>query len=149
MPIWKTLDTVFLKQPSDPIKAFLEMINISTISDLKKMISTKNDGTKYTHDLFDYFWIPLNEIFFFCFGMVLLFFGLKYKFRIDFIIFIVVIILFLTKIVLYYAVLKKRDVYTTLYYYIFDYGNLMLKPLFNLNYFLSLHIISCNFFYEM
>jgi hypothetical protein len=40
------------------------------------------------------------------------------------------------KILIYIFYYTKNDIYTTLYYYIFEHGKLMLNPLYNLSYFL-------------
>jgi hypothetical protein len=80
--------------------------------------------------------MTFNEMFFFIFGVVLIFLGYRAKIRIDMIIPFLIIINLVLKIAIYYALLENKDVYTTLYYYLFDYGKIILNPLFNLNYFL-------------
>jgi hypothetical protein len=93
--------------------------------------------SRVRHYLIDYFWMPINEIIFFIFGTILITIGYKCKLRIDYAIIIIVILLYIGKIIFYYAYFHlKENIYTTLYYYIFDYGQMMLNPIFNLSYYL-------------
>ena len=83
-----------------------------------------------------YLYIPINEIFFFIFGIALISIGYKFKIRIDRIIIFFILIIYLAKIFLYFFYFHQNELYPTLYYYLFGYGALMLNSLFNLPSFL-------------
>ena len=87
-------------------------------------------------NIIQYFYIPLNEIFMFSFGIILISLGYKYKLRNDIIIIIIILSCFVAKILFYvfYVIINKK--YSTLYFYLYDYGSIMLNPLFNLSSFL-------------
>ena len=103
---------------------------------VKSFQFNKNDSL-VSHYFIDYFWMPINEIIFFLFGTILITIGFKYKLRIDIGIIIFVLLLYSGKIIFYFIYYKKENIlYTTLYYYIFDYGEIMLNPIFNLSYYL-------------
>jgi len=92
-------------------------------------------------NLIDYFWIPFNEIIFFLFGVILITIGYKHKLRIDIFILILIPITLIGKVVFSYTYdiiigKENKKFYSTLYYYLFDYGKFMINPLFNLPYFL-------------
>ena len=91
---------------------------------------------KKKQNIIQYFYIPLNEIFMFSFGIILISLGYKYKLRNDIIIIIIILSCFIAKIFIYgfYVIDKKK--YSTLYFYLYDYGAIMLNPLFNLSSFL-------------
>jgi hypothetical protein len=97
-----------------------------------------NKDERDSNDLLDYFWLAFNEILFFIIGVILISIGYKFKFRIDLIIIISFILIYLLKIILYYifSYIKEGGIYSTLYYYIIDYGKIMLLPNFNLPYYL-------------
>ena len=99
-----------------------------------KIQDIKIDRQRFNQDLFDYFWIPLNEVFFFIFGTIFISLGHSLKLKIDFIIIELILLLYVGKITYYQ--LYSEEMYTTLYYYLFEYGKLMLNPIFNLSYFL-------------
>ena len=132
-PMWEIFNNQELLKTNE---FWLNLFNLGFIVDIIQIFK-ENDNLKNAHDLFDYYWMPFNEIFFFVFGILLISLGYKTKIRIDYIIIILIIILIATKIFFYCFYYKNNDeVYTTLYYYIFDYGRLMLNPIFNLDYFL-------------
>ena len=93
----------------------------------------ENKTKKSDQNLNDYFWIPYNEVFFFIFGIILMTIGYKYKLKIDIFILVLIFLSFVGKITFSYLYSKS---YSTLYYYLFDYGKFMLNPLFNITYFL-------------
>ena len=99
-----------------------------------KIQDIKIDHQRFNQDLFDYFWMPLNEVFFFIFGTILISLGHSLKLKIDYIIIVLILLLYVGKIT--YYKLYSEEMYTTLYYYLFEYGKLMLNPIFNLSYFL-------------
>ena len=80
------------------------------------------------------FYMPINEIFFFLFGMVLLSLGFRFKLRIDFVIIGLILIIFIAKIILYCV--SSGFGFSTIDYYIFDFGILILTPSYNISYFL-------------
>ena len=84
-----------------------------------------------------YYYILINEVFFFILGTVLISLGYKFKLRIDIFIFILILLIYVSKIILY-IVCKyvKIKTYSTTDYYLFDYGLNLIHPLFNINYFL-------------
>ena len=134
-PMLKIIDQLTFKKPKELFQFFLKLLNINSFLDIVKSFS-KDYDSEYSQDLFDYYWMPFNEIFFFIFGVILISLGNKLKIRIDYVIISLIIIIVIMKIVIYYIFYKNKNVYTTLYYYISDYGKIMLNPLFNLSYFL-------------
>ena len=91
---------------------------------------------KNKQNIIQYFYVPLNEIFLFLFGIILMSLGYKYKFRNDIIIIIIILLIFIAKILLYSFYVIKEKKYSTLYFYLYDYGAIMLNPIFNLPSFL-------------
>ena len=135
-PMWKIFNRKELKKPKEADELLLNLFNLGGILDLVRCFSSEYNFDN-SHDLFDYLWMPFNEIFFFVFGIGLISIGYKAKVRIDYFIFFLIIILLSFKIILFYVLSSgDKGIYTTLYYYIFDYGRLLLNPIFNLNYFL-------------
>ena len=94
-----------------------------------------NKNSIVDKELIDYFWVPFNEIFFFFFGVTLITIGYKWKLRIDIFILVLIPLTLIGKVVFSY-IIQKETYYSTLYYYLFDYGEFMTNPLFNLPYFL-------------
>ena len=130
-PITELFNSNVLSIPDDTRANF-----ILSLIGFKSFEINKIDS-RTRHYLSDFLWMPFNEVFFFLFGTILLYFGYKFKIKIDYLIIALIIILFLGKIpfyVIYFYV--KEEIYTTLYYYMFDYGDIMMNPLFNLVYFL-------------
>ena len=129
-PTWEIFKEKVIKLSESKLKTFLKFLTF-------KINNIKIDHERLSQDIFDYYWIALNEIFFFIFGTVLITLGYKFKLRIDYFIIFLVLFLYIGKIVYYYIYYhKKEEIYTTLYYCLFEYGKLMLNPLFNLPYFL-------------
>ena len=127
-PMWKILYEEELKKPKSFSQFFFGLINLFFI-DTEEGVFSRN--------LLNYFWIQFNEMNFFITGIIIISIGYKYKLRIDYLIIGLIIFIFSIKIIAYYIYNSKNDkLYTTLYYYLFDYGYLMLNPLFNINYFL-------------
>ena len=87
-------------------------------------------------NIIQYFYVPLNEIFLFLFGVILISLGYRFKFRNDIIIIVIISLIFVSKIVIYFIFVRDNGKYSTLYYYLYDYGALMLHPVFNLPSFL-------------
>ena len=100
------------------------------------LFSGGNNELRKRQNLIQYFYLPLNEMFLFIFGTAIISFGYLFKFRIDFMIIILILSLFVIKIIFYINTLYKNEYYSTLYFYLYDYGELMLNPIFNLPYYL-------------
>ena len=95
------------------------------------------DNSELKVNLISNFYIPINEIFFFLFGLILISFGYRFKLRIDIVIISLIILIFATKILLYiFYWHKKYNFLTTNDYYVFDYGLVSINPLYNLSCFL-------------
>ena len=86
-------------------------------------------------NIYNYYWITFNEIIFFIFGILFISLGYRFNVRIDLIIIVLIIIQILAKFFMYLGDINT-GFYSTLYYYMFEYGKLMTKPFFNLPYFL-------------
>ena len=101
------------------------------------LFSLKESDKSMKQNLIFYYYIPINEVFFFIFGTALISLGYKFKLRIDIIIFILILLLYVLKILLY-IIYKNEEtkIFTTTDYYLFDYGLNLINPLFNLSYFL-------------
>ena len=133
-PMWRYFNKMLLTQPSI-LKFFL------SFSGLYNFI-TLNNNKRDEQNILDYFWMIYNEIFFFIFGSILIFIGIKYKKRIDIFIIIFFLINVILKIVFSYYhhnifnLNKTHVYYSTLYYLSIDYGKFMENPLFNLPYYL-------------
>ena len=94
-----------------------------------------NNGIKQY--LITYFYMPINEVFFFIFGTLLIFFGYKYRLRIDLIILILILIIYCSRIILYLIIMSPIWEYlTTIDYLFFDYGLFMESPMSNISCFL-------------
>ena len=88
-------------------------------------------------NLIFYFYIPINEVFFFIIGTALISLGYRFKLRIDIIILVLILLVYLFKIILYIVNQNQATkIYTTTDYYLFNHGLNIIHPLFNLNYFL-------------
>ena len=80
--------------------------------------------------------MPINEIFFFIVGTILISIGYKYKLRIDIFIIITILCIFLLKTILYSSLaIAQNKNYLTIDYYTFDMGLFSLTPLYNISYF--------------
>ena len=88
------------------------------------------------HNLVQFYYLPINEIFLFIFGTVLISIGYKFKLRIDFIIIICTFFIYLSKLFFFIIYHESKDYFSTLYYYLYDYGEIMINPIFNLPYYL-------------
>ena len=87
-------------------------------------------------NIIQYFYIPLNEVFLFLFSVILISLGYRFKFRNDIIIIIIILLIFVVKILIYVFYVNRQEKHSTLYYYLYDYGAIMLNPIFNLPSFL-------------
>ena len=129
----RELESYFLKKPEKLEDFVLNFISFKLNENFNIEKTNRN-----SQDLFDYFWLPFNEVLFFIIGLILISVGYKFKFRIDLIIIISFFVFYLLKIILYYNYFNKKEggIYSTLYYYLIDYGRIMLLPNFNLSYYL-------------
>jgi hypothetical protein len=73
-PAWEIFKRKILDKPESDF-----LLNLLTI----KSLSISKDEKKEIGNLFDYFWMPINEIFFFIVGTSLISVGYKFKLRID------------------------------------------------------------------
>jgi hypothetical protein len=81
--------------------------------------------------------MPINEIFFFLIGTIIISIGYKCKLRIDIFIIITILCFFIAKIIIYIIFSKKNEnSYLTIDYYSLNYGIVTLNPLYNISYFL-------------
>ena len=136
-PIWKFFYINILSKP----KIFKFLLSWVLI---KYFVSNSEEEHRRGLNLLHYFWLPFNEIFFFIFGIILISIGYKKKYKIDRFILILIIILYVIKILFSYFIesyFEKKNFpfkkyYPTYYYIFFNYGKLMINPLFNLPYFL-------------
>ena len=122
-PMWKFLNVMILERPDYP-SYFLSFLGFRyfLIGD-----------TRYDQTIVDYFWIPFNEIVFFLSGILIISIGYKFKLRIDYFIIILFFIVYISKILFSYfkTTQENESFYSTLYYYLFDYGKFMTTPEFN------------------
>ena len=83
-----------------------------------------------------FLYLPINEVFFFIFGVALISFGYKCKIRIDIIIIFLILVILIAKLIGFLLYAFPKQLYPTLYFYSFGYGSFMLNPLYNLPCFL-------------
>ena len=95
-----------------------------------------NEKFKNRQNIIQYFYVPLNEIFFFIFGTILISLGYKYKLKIDFFILFFILLIYIGKIIGFNLYLLENEMYSTLYFYLYGYGAIMTNPIFNLPSFL-------------
>ena len=124
--MWKIFYEVELSRPKE------------TNSFFYKILSNRILFFDDNHDFIDYCWVAFNEVFFFFIGTSLLSIGYKYKLKIDYFFLILILFIYSCKIIFYHSKLffDKKEIFATLYYYLFDYGIIMMNPIFNLPYFL-------------
>ena len=88
-------------------------------------------------NLIFHFFMPLNEIFFFVFGIILISLGYKFKLRLDFIIIGIIFFLIVMKIIMFSSYWNTENgIFSTTDYYLFHFGLQSLRPYFNLSSFL-------------
>ena len=78
-----------------------------------------------------FLYLPINEIFFFIIGIAIISLGYKFKLRFDIIIIISFLLIYSFKLVLFINYLYEQKIYSTLYFFLYGYGILMLNPIFN------------------
>ena len=91
---------------------------------------------QWRQNLIHYFYVPINEVFLFIVCTLFISAGYKFKLRIDIILIIIALIIFITKILLFVFYMYDNQKYPTLFYYLYDYGALMLNPIYNMPSFL-------------
>ena len=94
-----------------------------------------NKEDVFKQNLILHFYIPINEVFFFIIGIILITLGYKYKLRIDLIIIALIVIVYSLKIIIYYTYFYP-EILTTIDYLFTDYGIFSVNPVFNLSSFL-------------
>jgi len=129
-PMWKIFYEIELSEPNEAHSFIYKL--------LSNRIFFFNEKVLDNHDFLDYYWVAYNEVFFFLIGISLLSIGYKYKLKIDYFILILILLIYAGKIVLYHNkfLFSEKEFFATLYYYLYDYGIIMMNPLFNLPCFL-------------
>jgi len=122
-PMWKFLNKMILERP-DNSSYFLSFLT------LRYFVGSDR---RYDQTIVDYFWLPFNEFFFFINGILIISVGYKFKLRIDYFIILLIFGFYIFKIIYSYLTTsdKGEKYYSTLYYYLFDYGKFMTTPQFN------------------
>ena len=87
---------------------------------------------QWKQNLIQYFYMPINEVFLFIIGTIIISIGYKFKLKIDIAIIIIALIVFILKVLLFVLYAYDNKKYPTLYFYLYDYGGYMLNPFFNL-----------------
>ena len=129
----------FQKRPTMEIYKYnLDKENYLFYGKLFSFLLVNSANNKFTkrQNLVQYFYLPLNEMILFLFGTILISIAYRFKLRIDLIIIILGFIIYMTKIFVFIFDLKNKEYFTTLYFYLYDYGELMLNPIFNIPYYL-------------
>ena len=137
------IDTIFIKINNPISEAFDEELRQNNKGYFFNLISFLFYNIRDDKELFSnesafmpYLYLPINEIFLFIVGIALISLGYKFKLRVDIIIIISFIVIYLFKFIFFIAYLYKKEMYSTLYFYLRGYGIFMLNPLFNLPSFL-------------
>ena len=137
------IDTIFIKINNPMSEAFDEELRQNNKGYFFNLISFLFYNIRDDKELFynesafmPYLYLPINEIFLFIVGIALISLGYKFKLRVDLIIIISFIVIYLFKFIFFLAYLYKKEMYSTLYFYLRGYGIFMLNPLFNLPSFL-------------
>ena len=124
-PVWKIFK-YYLDDEEDFFKRFFSFL-----------FEKSDDDNGIKQHLITYFYMPINEVFFFIFGTLLIFFGYKYRLRTDLIILILILIIYFSRIIIYYIFMAPISGYlTTIDYLFYDYGLFMENPMLNISSFL-------------
>lgn len=99
--------------------------------ELKEFTSLNTDKS-----IICFLYLPLNEIFLFIIGIGIVSIGYKFKLRIDLIIIVLAVFIYLVKSIISILFSDELEIYSTLFFFLFGYGELMLNPIFNLPSFL-------------
>ena len=119
-PIWEVFKYYIDKEDDFFERLFTFLFNIH------------DDGNEMKQKLICYFYIPINEIFFFLVGTILISLGYRFKLRIDIIILLLIVFCYATKIIFHLIYwYHKQNYYTTIDYYLFDYGLNLFNPIYN------------------
>ena len=81
------------------------------------------------------FYMPINEIFFFIIGMVIISIGYRFKLRIDLFLIIFLIFFFIFKLIISGVYSGDKRGFLPIDYYTFDIGIVSVSPLYNISYF--------------
>ena len=127
-PTWKLFEYYINKEKNFLTNSMTLLFNTG---------KTDLDGDESKQNLIYHFFMPINEVFFFIFGIILISLGYKYKLRIDYIILGIIGTIFLLKAFLYSIyIYGEKNMYTTTDYYNFEFGIHFLHPFYNLSFFL-------------
>ena len=100
-PVW-SLFKHFIDKEDDFYKRFFSFL-----------FQKYDDNNGIKQYLITYFYMPINEVFFFIFGTLLIFYGYKYKLRIDLYILILILIIYCSRIILYLLIMDPIWEYLT------------------------------------
>ena len=137
------IDTIFLNLRNPSSEAFNEELIqynggffYNLISFMFYNIINEDEIFEKKSAFIPYLYLPINEIIFFIIGIALIFLGYKFKLRFDIIIIISFVLIYFFKILIFTSYLYGKQFYSTLYFFLYGYGVLMLNPIFNLPSFL-------------
>ena len=137
------IDVFFLKIKNPISEAFNKELNDYNEGFFYNLISFLFYNIKDENEIFAnesafilYLYIPINEIILFIIGIALISFGYKFKLRFDIIIIIFFLLIYLFKLIIFIVHLYKKEIYSTLYFFLHGYGILMFNPIFNIPSFL-------------
>ena len=137
------IDVFFLKIKNPISEAFNKELNDYNEGFFYNLISFLFYDIKDENEIFAnesafilYLYIPINEIILFIIGIALISFGYKFKLRFDIIIIIFFLLIYLFKLIIFIVHLYKKEIYSTLYFFLHGYGILMFNPIFNIPSFL-------------
>ena len=137
------IDTIFLNLRNPSSEAFNEELIQYNGGFFYNLISFMFYNIRDEDEIFEkksafipYLFLPINEIFLFIIGIALIFLGYKFKLRFDIIIIISFVLIYFFKILIFTSYLYGKQFYSTLYFFLYGYGVLMLNPIFNLPSFL-------------
>ena len=122
-PVWALFE-YFMKKETFLVSSFALLLDFNRVKE-----ESLNQNLIYN------FYMPINEIFFFLFGTILISLGYRFKLRIDFIILVLIIASIILKIIIYFAFSGSKFITTD--YYTFNLGLLLINPLYNISYFLT------------
>ena len=132
------IDTIFLKIKNPMTESFNEELIqhnggyfFNLISFLFYNIKDENEIFAKESAFIPYLYLPINEIILFIIGIAMISLGYKFKLRFDIIIIVSFILIYLFKLIIFFAYLHRKEMYSTLYIFLHGYGILMFNPIFN------------------
>ena len=137
------IDTIFLNIRNPTSEAFNEELIQYNGGFFYNLISFMFYNIRDEDEIFGkksafipYLYLPINEIIFFIIGIALISIGYKFKLRFDIIIIVSFVLIYFFKLLIFFSHLYRNQFYSTLYFFLYGYGVLMLNPIFNLPSFL-------------